>query len=171
MAAGPMDFTPGSMNNASEKDFAISFNRPMSMGTRAHQVAMYIVYESPLQMLCESPTEYYREKECTEYISKIPTVWDETKVLDAKIAEYIIVARRNGNKWYLGGMTNNTARNIEIDLSFLPEGSFEMITLGDGINSDMNAKDYKLSKTQITGKNKLKVGMASGGGWAAIITL
>jgi alpha-glucosidase len=171
MTAGPMDFTPGSMNNASAKDFAISFNRPMSMGTRAHQVAMYVVYESPLQMLCESPTEYYREKECAEFISKIPTVWDETKVIKASIAEYIVVARRSGNKWYLGGMTNDTPRSFEIDLSFLPEGTLDIISLSDGMNTNMNARDYKLIDTKITNKTNFKVEMASGGGFTAIITL
>jgi len=159
------------MNNASAKDFAISFNRPMSMGTRAHQVAMYVIYESPLQMLCESPTEYYREKECTEFISKIPTVWDETKVIKASIAEYIVVARRNGNKWYLSGMTNDTPRSFEIDLSFLPEGTFDMISLSDGMNTNMNARDYKLIDTKITNKTNFKVEMANGGGFTAIITL
>jgi alpha-glucosidase len=171
MVAGPMDFTPGSMNNAHEKDFAVSFNCPMSLGTRAHQVAMYVVYESPLQMFCESPTEYYKDKECTSFMAEIPSVWDETKVLKASVGEYIVIARRHGSKWFIGGMTNNTPRSFDLDLSFLPEGNFKMKSLSDGINADMNAKDYKISVSEVSKTSKLKIEMTQGGGFTAIIGL
>jgi alpha-glucosidase len=170
MVAGPMDFTPGSMNNAHEKDFAVSFNCPMSLGTRAHQVAMYAVYESPLQMFCDSPTEYYKDRKCTAFMAEFPSVWDETKVLKASVGEYIVVARRNGNKWYLGGMTNETPRTFELDLSFLPEDTFNMESLSDGINANMNAKDYKLSTSSVSKSSTIKIDMTKGGGWAAIIS-
>jgi len=170
MVAGPMDFTPGSMNNAHEKDFAVSFNCPMSLGTRAHQVAMYVVYESPLQMFCDSPTEYYKDRKCTAFMAEFPSVWDETKVLEAAVGEYIVVARRNGNKWYLGGMTNDTPRTFELNLSFLSEGSFNMESLSDGLNANMNANDYKLSTTSVSKTSKVKVEMIKGGGWAAVIS-
>lgn len=170
MAAGPIDFTPGSMNNAHEKDFAISFNCPMSLGTRAHQVAMYVVYESPLQMFCDSPTEYYKDKGCTAFMSKFPSVWDETKVLKAAVGEYILIARRKGETWYIGGMTNNIPRSFDLDLSFLSGETYEMESLRDGINSDMNAKDYKLAIQAVDKTTKITIEMHNGGGFAAVIS-
>ena len=122
MVAGPMDYTPGAMVNAQQRNFNAVFERPMSMGTRCQQLAMYVVYESPLQMLCDSPSNYMREPECMEFLSKVPTVWDETKVLDARVADYVIVARRNGNQWYVGAMTDWTPREFTLDFSFLTPG-------------------------------------------------
>ena len=124
MFLGPMDFTPGAMLNATKAGFAQIFDRPMAMGTRCHQLAMYVVFESPLQMLADSPSNYLREPEAMEFLSAVPTVWDETRVLDAKIAEYVVVARRKGSDWYIGAMTNWTPRDLEIDLGFLPAGNF-----------------------------------------------
>src|ERR1019366_6164736 len=106
MFLGPMDYTPGAMLNATKAGFAQIFDRPMAMGTRCHQLAMYVVFESPLQMLADSPSNYLREPEAMEFLSAVPTVWDETRVLDAKIAEYVVVARRRGKDWYIGAMTN-----------------------------------------------------------------
>lgn len=170
MAAGPMDFTPGSMINTHPKNFAISFTRPMSMGTRSHQVAMYVVYESPLQMLCESPTVYKREQETVDFIKQIPTVWDETRVLDAKVADYIVVARRKGDRWYIGAMTDATPRELELDLSFLGPGPYSMEMMRDGVNADKHAEDYKRETIDVDSSSKVPIKMVSGGGWAAIIT-
>lgn len=170
MVAGPIDYTPGAMINKHEINYSISFERPMSLGTRAHQMAMYVVYEAPLQMLCESPSRYYEEQETVDFISKIPTTWDETKVLAGKVSDYIVVARRKGDIWYIGGMTDWTARTLELDLSFLGDGTFQVEIFEDGINADRYAEDYATEKINITASDKLPLEMASGGGWSAIIT-
>jgi alpha-glucosidase len=169
MFLGPMDFTPGAMLNASKANFAIIYGRPMSMGTRCHQLGMYVVYESPLQMLSDSPSNYLREPEAMEFLAPVPSVWDDTKVLDAKIAEYVLVARRSGHDWYVGAMNNWTARDLEVDFSFLPPGTFWLEAYQDGVNADRLASDYKKTKTQITRDAKLKISLAPGGGWAARI--
>src|SRR5262245_40816875 len=132
MFLGPMDYTPGAMLNAAKASFAHVFQRPMSMGTRCHQLAMYVVYESPLQMLADSPSNYLREPEAMEFLGPVPTVWDETRVLDARIGEYVAIARRSGRQWYVGAMTNWTARELELDCSFLPAGGFRMDAYQDG---------------------------------------
>ncbi|MBJ2176466.1 glycoside hydrolase family 97 protein [Aureibaculum sp. A20] len=170
MAAGPMDYTPGVMNNRQEINFSISFDRPMSLGTRAHQVAMYTVYEAPLQMLCESPSRYYKEQETVDFILQIPTTWDETIVLQGKIGDYIALARRKGDQWYVGAMTDWTPRTLELDLSFLKEGKFTMEIYKDGINADRFAEDYTLQQLEVQKSSKVSVHMAAGGGWSAIIS-
>ncbi|MGC1615469.1 MAG: glycoside hydrolase family 97 protein [Candidatus Acidiferrum sp.] len=169
MFLGPMDYTPGAMLNAQKDSFAPIMKRPMSLGTRCQQLAMYVVYESPLQMLADSPSNYLREPEAMEFLAAVPTEWDETKVLDGRIAEYVAVARRNGADWYVGAMTNWTSRDSEIDFSFLPEGNFHMDAYQDGVNADRFASDYKLVRTQINKTTKLKIHLAPGGGWAARI--
>ncbi len=171
MFLGPMDYTPGSMVNAGkERNFAGVFERPMSLGTRCHQLAMYVVYESPLQMLADSPTHYLREPEVMEFLGPVPTVWDETKVLRAKIGDYVIIARRHGRDWYIGAMTDWNAREFEIDLSFLAEGRFKMLSYQDGINSNNYGSDYVKSTTQVSKTSRLKIRLNEGGGWAARIT-
>ena len=167
MFLGPMDYTPGAMRNASKKSFAHVFEQPMSQGTRCHQLAMYVVYESPLQMLCDSPSNYLREPEVMEFLGPVPTVWDETRVLDGRIGDYVVVARRHGRDWYVGAMTDWTARDLEIDLSFLPEGSFELDAYADGVNADRWASDYARTKSDADRARRLKVHLAEGGGWAA----
>ena len=169
MFLGPMDYTPGAMSNAQKETFQPVMNRPMSQGTRCHQLGMYVVYESPLQMLSDSPSNYMREPEAMEFLSAVPTVWDETKVLNAKIADYVAVARRSGKEWYVGAMTDWTARELDLDFSFLPEGNFQMQAYEDGVNADRLGSDYKMTKTQVTNMTKLKIKMAPGGGWAARI--
>ncbi len=169
MFLGPMDYTPGAMLNAQKNNFEAIFHRPMSQGTRCHQLAMYVVFESPLQMLSDSPSNYLREPEIMDFLGPVPTEWDETKVLDARIAQYVAVARRNGKDWYLGAMTNWTSRELELDFSFLPEGNFTMESYQDGINADRMGSDYKKLKTQVTRATKLKIALAPGGGWAARI--
>jgi alpha-glucosidase len=168
MLAGPMDYTPGAMINKNEKDYAISFSNPMSQGTRCHQLAMYVCYDSPLQMLADSPSNYYKETESTSFISKIPTVWDDTKVLDAKVADYILMARQKDDNWYLGAMTDWTARTLDVDLSFLGEGTYEIEIMQDGVNAAKSCNDYQRVIKQVTKADKLKIELAKGGGWAAI---
>ena len=170
MVAGPMDYTPGAMRNAQKKDFTISFNTPMSQGTRCHQVAMYVVYESPLQMLCDLPSLYYKDNQTTEFIAKIPSVWDETIVLKGKVGDYIAIARRKGDTWYVGAMTDWSPRQMEIDLSFLPESEYSMEVMKDGVNAGKNAEDYAKENLSVNQESKLKIQLAPGGGWAAILT-
>jgi alpha-glucosidase len=169
MLAGPMDYTPGAMLNAQEKNFHHVFDRPMSMGTRTHQLAMYVVFESPLQMLADSPSHYLQEKESLGFLSAVPTVWDETKVLAAKVSDYIAVARRHGNEWYVGAMTDWTARELTLDLSFLGEGEHSAEIFEDGINADRNARDYRRREKTLSRTTELTIHLAPGGGWAARI--
>jgi alpha-glucosidase len=169
MFLGPMDYTPGAMLNATKKSFAPISERPMAMGTRCHQLAMYVVFESPLQMLADSPSNYMREPEAMEFLGPVPTVWDESKVLDARLGEYVLVARRSGKTWYVAAMTNWTRRDLEVDLSFLPPGDFAIEAYQDGVNADRNANDYKKTKTQTGNTRKLNIALAPGGGWAARI--
>ncbi len=170
MVAGPMDYTPGAMNNAQPANFRVIFNRPMSMGTRAHQVAMYVVYESPLQMLADSPSQYLKELECARFIARIPTTWDDTIPLQAGVGQYVALARKHGNTWYLGAMTNEKARELNLDLSFLGGGKYSADILEDGINADHFGCDYRKVTRTVSKADTLKVRLAPGGGWAAILT-
>jgi len=167
MFLGPLDFTPGAMRNATKQTFAPIMSQPMALGTRCQQLAMYVVYEAPLQMLSDSPSNYLREPEAMQFLSAVPTVWDETRVLDAKISEYVLLARRNGSDWYVGAMTNWTPRDLEVDFSFLPDGNFTLDSYEDGVNADRNASDYKKTTRQVNKSTKLKIHLAPGGGWAA----
>jgi alpha-glucosidase len=169
MFLGPMDYTPGAMRNATKATFAPIFGQPMALGTRCHQLAMYVVFESPLQMLSDSPSNYMREPEIMEFLAPVPTEWDETKVLDARIADYVVVARRNGRDWYVGAMTDWTPRTLDVDFSFLPDGNFTMEAYQDGVNADRYASDYKKVTMPVTKTTKLKIELARGGGWAARI--
>ncbi|MEA3477626.1 MAG: glycoside hydrolase family 97 protein [Bacteroidota bacterium] len=170
MVAGPMDFTPGAMLNATKDNFNPVFTEPMSPGTRCHQLGMYVVYESPLQMLADNPSNYYREPVCMEFLEAVPSVWDDTKVLEAKVTDYILIARRSGNRWFIGAMTDWDARELDLDLSFLGEGNYSMQIWKDGINADKHAADFKKEEMQVTNASKLQISMAPGGGWAAIIS-
>ena len=170
MVAGPMDYTPGAMVNAQKENFSIIWNRPMSMGTRAHQVAMYTLFESPLQMLCDNPSNYIREDETTKFIAQIPSVWDDTKVLQAKIGEYLAVARREADTWYIGAMNNEEARALDIDFSFLEEGSYSVDIFKDGINAHRYGSDYKRVVKQVFKDDVIRIKMAPGGGWSAILS-
>jgi alpha-glucosidase len=170
MVAGPMDYTPGAMVNMDRSNFAPQFSRPASQGTRVHQMALYIIYESPLQMLSDSPTNYMREQECTDFLVKIPVVWDELKVLDAKIGDYLLLARQSGKDWFIGALTDWSRREMEINMSFLPAGDYEMEIFQDGINADRYAQDYKHMKTGVKSGDKLKINLAPGGGWVAKVS-
>ena len=171
MFAGPVDYTPGAMINGTKNNFKPIFTQPMSQGTRCQQLAMYVVYESPLQMLSDLPTNYYREPECMEFLSAVPVQWGDTKILDAKVGEYVLAARRNGDKWFLGAMTNWTARDLTIDFSFLPEGEFKITIWKDGINADRNANDYKKISQSVNKNTKLNIHLAPGGGWVGIVKI
>ena len=170
MMSGYVDYTPGAMVNATRSLFRSVNDHPMSQGTRVHQMAMYTVFEAPLQMLADSPSKHMKEQECTDFIAKVPTTFDETIALDGKIAEYITIARRKGNTWFVGSMTNWTPRSCTIDLSFLSEGNYEAEIFADGINADREATDYKKEVRIVTAKDKLNVQLAPGGGWTARIT-
>jgi alpha-glucosidase len=170
MLAGPMDFTPGAMRNAQEKQFRTVFDVPMSQGTRCHQLAMYVIYESPLQMLCDSPSSYDREPEVLAFLSAVPTVWDETRALDGKVGDYLAVARKSGRDWYVGAMTDWTPRTLEIKLDFLDDGTYETEIFADGANADRYAADYKKEVRQVGRGDVLKLSLAPGGGWAARMT-
>ena len=170
MLTGPMDYTPGAMENARRDNLFGNNDHPMSQGTRVHQMAMYATFEAPLQMLADSPTKYEREQECTDFIARIPTVYDETVVIDGRMGEYTVVARRKGETWYVAAMTDWTARNLTIDLSFRGEGTYHADIFADGVNAEKEATDYKHTKQDVNAGDKLDVHLASGGGWAAIIT-
>jgi alpha-glucosidase len=167
MLAGPMDYTPGAMRNASKESYRPVNHDPMSQGTRCHQLAMYTVFEAPLQMLADNPTIYKQEKECTDFIAAVPTVFDETFAVDGKVGEYVCIARRKGPVYYVGAMTNWDKRDVSIDLSFLGSGNYKAIIFEDGVNADKNATEYVRKEINVTPKDKLKVHLASGGGWAA----
>ncbi|MBQ0149683.1 MAG: glycoside hydrolase family 97 protein [Bacteroidales bacterium] len=167
MAAGPMDYTQGAMRNATLENYRSVNSEPMSLGTRCHQLAMYVAYEAPFNMLCDSPSNYMSEPECTAFISAVPTTWDETIAIDGKIADYIVMARRKGDNWYVGALTDWTPRDMEISLDFLPEGSYVVEIFKDGINADRAARDYAKEEISVTNASKIKIHMAPGGGWVA----
>ena len=167
--AGPMDYTPGAMRNSNRQNFRPINDMPMSQGTRCHQMAMYVVFDVPLQMLSDSPTLYQREQECTDFITKVPTTFDATVPLDGKVAEYVAVARRKGEIWFVGAMTNWDARELTLDFSFLDGGAYEAVVFKDGVNADRDATDYKKETFKMASGDKLNIVLASGGGWAARI--
>ena len=169
MVAGAMDFTPGAMKNANKTNFRDVFTEPMSAGTRCHQLGIYAIFESPLQMLSDNPSNYYREPECMEFLAAVPSVWDETKVLEAKVSDYIAVARRSGDKWFVGALTDWDPREMELKLDFLGEGTYTMKVWKDGLNADKHAADFAQETLEVTAGSTVKVKMAPGGGWAAII--
>ena len=169
MIAGPMDYTQGAMRNAARGCYRPINSEPMSQGTRCRQLATYVIFESPFNMLCDNPSNYMREKECTEFIASVPTVWDQTISLDGKVSEYVAIARRNGADWYIGALTNWDSRELELDLSFLGEGTFKAEIFKDGINADRAGRDYKKEIITIPANKKLQIKMAPGGGFAARI--
>ncbi len=170
MMSGPMDYTPGAMRNATKDAYRPVNSNPMTQGTRCHQMAMYTIFEAPLQMLSDNPTIYMHEQESTDFIAAIPTTFDATVALDGKVGDFVSIARRKGNTWYAGAMTNWNAHEITMDLSFLGAGSYKAIIFEDGVNANRDATDYIRKEITVTAKDKLTVKMASGGGWAARFT-
>jgi alpha-glucosidase len=157
------------MRNAVRKNYRPVNTEAMSQGTRCRQLAEYIVFDSPLNMLCDSPSNYMREQECTDFISAVPTVWDETVGVDGEVGKYIVMARRSGDLWYVGAMTDWNARQMNIDLDFVPEGDYVIEFFSDGINADRAACDYKREMVDLPADRKINVKMAPGGGYAAKI--
>lgn len=171
MMSGPMDYTPGAMRNATKSEFKPSNSNPVSQGTRCHQLALYTIFEAPLQMMADSPTAYMAAQESTDFIAKIPTVFDETVALDGEVGKHIAIARKKGNNWYLGAITNWNSRDITIDFSFLEKGkTFEADLFTDGLNAEKAAVDYKREKITVDSSTKMTFHLASGGGLSAIIT-
>ena len=162
LVAGPADYTQGAMRNARRDNYRAVGDEPMSQGTRCHQLAEYVIFDAPLSMLCDSPSNYMREPECTEWIAGIPTVWDETVALDGRIGEYVVMARRKGDVWYVGALNNWDARDLEIDLGFLPRG--KAVVFADGANAHRAARDYRKCEVELTGE-RMKIHLAPGGGW------
>jgi len=169
MLAGPMDYTPGAMRNSIKSEFHPSNSMPMSQGTRCHQLAMYIVFEAPLAMLADNPTVYMKEQESAQFIAGIPTTFDETVALDGKVGEYVALARRKWGTWFVGAMTNWEARDMTLDLSFLPKGRYVVEIFQDGVNADRDATDYTRKFIHVASGEKLNIHLSNGGGWAAAI--
>ena len=165
MMAGNVDFTPGAMRNGTRSNWVECYEKPVSMGTRCHQAACYVLHDSPFTMLCDAPTNYEKEPDYTKFIASIPVVWDETRVLQGEMGKYIIVARRLGDVWYVGGQTSWDERDVEIPLSFLGEGSYTTTLLTDGINASHDAQDYQLDTQFHHNGERLTIHMASGGGF------
>ena len=168
MVAGPLDYTQGAMKNANKYNFAAIYTEPMSQGTRCRQLAEYVIFESPFNMLCDSPSNYLKEDECTQFIAKVPTTWDETVVLDAKVGEYLVIARKKGYQWYIGAITNWEERDLVLDLSVLKSGAKSGRIFRDGPNANRVAKDYVTEQLQVWGET-VKIHLAKGGG--AVIVL
>ena len=170
MMAGPVDFTPGAMRNGTKDNWVECYQNPVSMGTRCHQLACYVVQDSPFTMLCDTPTNYEREQECTDIITSIPDTFDETRVIQGLIGNYIVSARRNGSDWYVGGQTNWDEREVDLSLDFLRPGeSYQATIVADGINANHNAEDYRIEHQTLSASSQLKLKMASGGGFVIIL--
>jgi alpha-glucosidase len=165
MVAGPMDYEPGFYRNANERTFRALPDMVMSQGTRTHQLAMFVAYDSPIQMFSGNPSDAYPEIAFTTYLASIPTIWDDTKVLDAKLGDFLIIARKKENDWYLAAMTDWTAREMNVDLSFLGEGKYRAFTCADGMNATKDASDYSMGYELVDNTKTLPIKMAPGGGY------
>ena len=168
-AVGPADFTPGGMNNMQPDKYRAGRPNSGAMGTRAFQMALYVVLESGVQMLADNPTRYYQNDDCTRYIASVPTVWDETRCLSAKAGEYLVVAKRKGQKWFIGAITNGTPRDLTLSLSFLASGNHKLTAFKDGVNADYQAMHYNKTEQSVTPGTSLNIHLAKNGGWAAVI--
>ena len=168
LVAGPADYTQGAMRNATRGNYRPVNSEAMSQGTRCRQLSQYVIFDAPLTMLCDSPSNYLAEPECLKYIAGVPTVWDESVPLAGKAGEYVAVARRKGSTWYVGAMTDWNARELTLDLSFIG-GPATMECFADGVNADRAARDYRHTWAAFPADGKVSVKMAPGGGWAAVI--
>ena len=167
-AVGPMDFTPGSMQSCQPEDNRGTGSMPMGSGTRAYQMALYVCFESGLQMLADSPTRYLREDECTQFISSVPTTWDETRVLDARVGDYYVVAKRKGEQWFIGAITGDKPQDLDISLDFLTRDG-QLTYFQDGRNAHRIAVDYKRQQQRVTPQTRLKLHLVRNGGWAGVV--
>jgi alpha-glucosidase len=169
MTAGPMDYEPGILDNATKEAFRPINQKVMSMGTRMHQAAMFIIYESPIQLFSGNPSQGLLEPGFMELIGSIPTVWDETIVIDGKLGEYIITARKKDNTFYVAGMSNWNGKTVELDLSFLDDGEYDAVLAIDGLNADRYPSDYSISRETVNKNMRRKFTMANGGGFIMVL--
>lgn len=170
MVAGPMDYTPGAMLNAHKKDWHPDYCSPRGMGTRCHNLAMYVIFESPFQMLCDSPSNYMKEPECMEFLSEVPVVWSRTLPLEAEIGRHVVVAREaEDGTWYVGAMAGPESRTFSIALDFLSEGEWQVQVWEDGVNAEKNAEDFALRDFKVTNDDKLNIRMCNEGGYVAVL--
>ena len=171
-AVGPMDYTPGAMISMQPDCYRADRPNSASIGTRAYQMALFVVFESGVQMLADNPTNYYRNQECTDYLASIPVTWDETRALEAKPGEYVAVAKRKGNKWYIGAIANTKVRDrkLSLPLDFLGDGQYQMVAFEDGINANRQAMDYRRKEATVDSLTSLDVKLARSGGFTAILT-
>ena len=169
MMAGQVDFTPGAMRNGTKENWVECYQNPVSMGTRCHQLACYVVHDSPFTMLCDAPTNYEREQPCVDLITSIPDMFDETRILQGSIGHYIVTARINNNDWYIGGQTNWDGREVAFSLNFLSPGEYQATIATDGINANHNAEDYRIERKTVKSSDQMKLKLASGGGFVMIL--
>ena len=165
-AVGPMDYTPGAMISMQPEVYRADRPNAASIGTRAYQLALYVVFESGVQMLADNPTLYYRNPDCTDFITKVPVTWDETKILDAKIGEYVVLARRKGDKWFIGAICNGkeASRRFTLSFDFLDKArTYRMTSFEDGINADRQAMDYRKKEHQVNSSDKLNIKLVRNG--------
>lgn len=167
---GPMDYIPATMRNSTKDNFRPLGDYPMGQGTRAHAMALFVILNSPMTMLPDSPSDYYREKECTEFISKIPVEWDETKLLQGKIENYTVMARSSGKEWFIGAITNWDSRTLKLETNFLKPGKYKLEAIEDGINANSRAEDYRKIEMEFVAGEIINLNLASGGGWVAHIS-
>jgi alpha-glucosidase len=165
-----MDYIPATMRNSTKDNFRPIGDYPMGQGTRAHAMALFVILNSPITMLPDSPSDYYREKECTDFLTKIPVEWDDTRLLQGKIAKYTVLARRSGNEWFIGAITDWSELTIDLETGFLEPGKYKLEAIEDGINANKRAEDYKKTEMNFQAGDILKLRLASGGGWVAHIT-
>ncbi|MCS2310314.1 glycoside hydrolase family 97 catalytic domain-containing protein [Phocaeicola vulgatus] len=172
MMAGPVDYTPGAMRNATKADWRAMYYTPASMGTRCHQLVAYIVHDSPFTMLCDAPTNYLNEQECVDFIASLPVEVDSTFIASGELGKYIVTVRKKDVNWYIGGMTNWDERDVRLDFSFLPEGmSYTAVLFKDGVNANKQAEDYRKETIRIDKDSRLTLHLASGGGFAMKLEL
>jgi len=170
MFTGPMDYIPATTRNSSKNSFRKSGDYPMGQGTRAHAMAMFVIFNSPMTMLPDSPSDYYREQMCTDFLANIPVEWDETRLLKGKIGRYTILGRRHGDEWFVGAITDWDARKFTLSTQFLNKGKYQVDIISDGINADTRAEDYRRSTIHIQKGEDIELNMVSGGGWVARFT-
>ncbi len=170
MFTGPMDYIPGTTRNSTKTSFRSSGDFPMGQGTRAHAMALFVILNSPMTMLPDSPSDYYREQECTDFLANIPVEWDDTRLLKGKIGRYTILGRKAGNEWFVGAITDWEARTFILNTHFLNNGKYQVDIISDGINADTRAEDYKRSTIYIQKGDNIELNMVSGGGWVARFT-
>ena len=168
-AVGAADFTPGGMNNMQPERYRAMRPNSGAPGTRCFNMALYVILESGVQMLCDNPTLYYQNEDCTRYIASVPTTWDETRALAAKAGEYVVVAKRKGDKWFIGGITNGTERDFTLKLDFLSRGRHKMTAFQDGVNAGYQAMHYNKVEKNVDSTMAVDIHMVRNGGWAAVI--